>query len=166
MDIQPANHRDIADILNNFHPNQNAMKYASLLLIAFLFSAAACTRSSHDHPHSHDAGDSTNEALNEKVLEIHDEVMAKGDDLYRLKTKLRDSLANSKNLSAETKASLESIILTLDSASKAMNKWMHEFDPNKDSADQEKSREYFETEIEKITKIKALTEEAIDRAKK
>ena len=142
------------------------MKHLSLILIVLMFNAAACTRSSHQHPHPHDGADSTNDALNEKVLEIHDEVMAKGDDLYRLKMKLRDSLANTKNLSAETKESIESIILGLDSASKAMNKWMHEFNPNKDSADQEKSREYFETEIEKITKIKALTDEAIERAKK
>ena len=137
-----------------------------LFIAVFVFAVASCSRAPHDHPHSHDGGDSTNEALNEKVLSIHDEVMAKGDDLYRLKKRYQDSLASTKDLTAEKKAHLESVVLELDSAQKAMNKWMHEFDPNKDSADAEKTREYFETEIEKITKIKVLTEEVILRAKK
>jgi hypothetical protein len=65
----------------------------------------------------------------------------------------------------EKKAQLEKMISNLDSASTAMMNWMHEFNPLPDSTDQEKAREYLESEMERIRKVKSLVTETIDKAK-
>jgi len=140
------------------------MKNLIPALIIFLFVLGSCGTKSHDHSHGEDGADSANTALLAMVMDIHDEVMPKSDDLYRLKKKLQDSIAATKGMTAEKKAGLEALILSLDSASHAMNEWMHGFKPEKDSANQEKMREYLESEIEKIRQIKERTNEVIAKA--
>ncbi len=46
-----------------------------------------------------------------------------------------------------------------------MMDWMHNFQPLPDSADQEKAREYLESEMERVMKVRELTNETIEKVK-
>ena len=128
---------------------------------------AACTRPA-DTDHEHDSesadGDSPNEALYNQVMDVHDEVMPKIEDIYKLKKTLQEEIANTPDMVVERKQQLEAIISNLDSASNSMMDWMHKFNPLPDSVDQEKAREYLESEIERIKKVKELMNESIEKA--
>jgi Mg2+ and Co2+ transporter CorA len=109
-----------------------------------------------------------NQALYNQMMDIHDEVMPKMDDIMRLKRELQEQIKNSPDMVLERKEELENIISNLDSANNSMMSWMHrihEFNPLADSIDQEKAREYLESEMEEIKKVKELTPESIEKAK-
>jgi Mg2+ and Co2+ transporter CorA len=136
------------------------------LFIFVLFIMAACGKpSEHKHNQETASGDNPNQALYDQVMDIHDEVMPHMDDLERLKRELKEEIANSPDMVAERKAELEQVISNLDSAGNAMMDWMHKFNPLPDSADQETSREYLETEMERIKKVRDLMNESIEKAK-
>lgn len=143
------------------------MKNITRLLIVCLFTLAACGKGG-EYQHSNidsDTDDSPNQALYDQVMEVHDEVMPKMDDMMKLKRELKEKIANSPDMVVERKEHLEKVIANLDSASNAMMSWMHEFNPLPDSVDQEKAREYLESEMEQIRKVKTLTLESIEKAK-
>jgi hypothetical protein len=60
---------------------------------------------------------------------------------------------------------MDMVIAQLDSANDSMMDWMHKYNPLPDSADQEKAREYLESEMEKVKKLKDLFNESIEKAK-
>lgn len=126
-----------------------------LLPALCLLLVAACGNPNRDNPGSSDS-DSTsgNEALYNSVMDIHDEVMPRTQDLYNLKKKLQDQISANPGLSAEEKANLEKRIANLDSVDKMMMDWMHEFSPVADTVSQEVAREYLEGELEKIKKVR------------
>jgi len=143
------------------------MKNITRLLIVCLFTLAACGKGG-EHQYSDsdsDTDDGPNQALYDQVMEVHDEVMPKMDDIMKLKRELQEKIANSPDMVVERKEQLEKVIANLDSASNAMMSWMHEFNPLPDSVDQEKAREYLESEMEQIRKVKTLTLESIEKAK-
>jgi len=148
------------------------MKTIHILVLLALFSTLSCTKSV-DHSTMHHDSDQVveggpNQALYNQMMEVHDEVMPGMDDLMKLKRTLQDQIANSPDMLAERKQELEKIISALDSASTSMMSWMHrihEFNPLADSIDQEKAREYLETEMEEIRKVKELINETIEKAK-
>ena len=109
--------------------------------------------------------ESPNTALYDKVMELHDELMPKMEEIYNLKKEMQDELAKTPEMVAEKKQELEKTIVYLDSANNQMMDWMHKFNPLPDSVDQEAAREYLETEMEKIRKVKDIMAEAIDKAK-
>ena len=94
-------------------------------------------------------------------MDIHDEVMPKMQDLYMLKKGLQDKIAATPGMSSEEKQNLEKRILVLDSVNQLMMDWMHKFSPRSDSTDQEAAREYLESEMEKIRKVREAMLEAI-----
>lgn len=132
------------------------MKALYILIIA---TAIVSCQKSTDHSHHDDMGgtesDSTNTILYNQVMDIHDEVMPKMEDLYNMKKDLQGKLETA---SADDKVKLEQRIAKIDSASSLMMDWMHEFDPPADTADQEQARAYLEGEMEKVKRVK----EAID----
>lgn len=143
------------------------MKNLKSLFIVGLLVLAACSKGG-EHKHSNSdssTDDNPNQALYDQVMEVHDEVMPKMDDIMKLKRELQDKIANSPDMVVERKEQLEKVIANLDSASNAMMSWMHEFNPLPDSVDQEKAREYLESEMERIRKVKTLTLESIEKAK-
>ncbi len=143
------------------------MKNLKGLIIIALFAMVACGKSG-EHEHSHDESateDGPNQALYDQVMDVHDEVMPRMDEIMKLKRELQDKIANTPDMVLERKAQLEKMISNLDSASNAMMNWMHEFNPLPDSLDKEKAREYLESEMERIRKVKTLTLETIDKAK-
>lgn len=89
------------------------------------------------------------EIMDEKIMEIHDEVMPKMGELYRHKKRLTQKLDSA---STEQKQKIEVAIQELDSAMTGMNVWMRQYKP--DSADVEKAQEYFDSEMKKVSKVK------------
>ncbi len=140
--------------------------FKSLFIVGLLVLAACGKGGEHQHSNSDSStDDSPNQALYDQVMDVHDEVMPKMDDMMKLKRELQDKIANSPDMVVERKEQLEKVIANLDSASNAMMNWMHEFNPLPDSVDQEKAREYLESEMERIRKVKTLTLESIEKAK-
>jgi hypothetical protein len=132
--------------------------YSLILAVAIV----GCQKS--EHAHNHDDGavepDSTNTILYNQVMDIHDEVMPKMEDLYNLKKDLQSQLEAAPN--ADQKQKIEQHIAQIDSASKMMEDWMHNFNPPADSADQEQKRAYLEGEMEKVKRVKEAMLEALD----
>lgn len=144
------------------------MKSLPKILFLLLLLLTACGKSgehaSHDHEEGTMDGDSPNQALYNQVMDVHDEVMPKMEDLYKLKKDLMEQIANTPDMVVERKQQLEKIISNLDSANAVMMDWMHKFNPLPDSVDQEKAREYLETEMENVKKVRDLMNETIEKA--
>lgn len=140
----------------------------NFLIITSLLVLIACGKSSEHEEHGMDGDadtDSPNQALYNQVMDIHDEVMPKMEDIYKLKKGFLEDIANSPDMPADKKKELQSLISALDSANNAMMDWMHHFNPRPDSTDQEAAREYLETEMERIKKVRDLTNETLEKAK-
>ncbi len=149
------------------------MKSLQILAVLAIFSFMSCTKSG-DHSTMNDDADQTqeegpNQALYNQMMDVHDEVMPSMDEIMKLKRALQEQIKNSPEMVMERKQELDNAISNLDSASNSMMNWMHrihEFDPLADSVNQEKAREYLESEMEEIRKVKALITESIEKAKK
>src|SRR5688572_21774819 len=115
----------------------------------------------------HGCGQKTqdNQSLYNEVMTVHDEVMPKMDDIYKLKQELKKQIADSSNLAIEERKMIEATILRLDSASENMMVWMRNFNPLPDSLGEEKARTYLEEQQEKIKKVKEDMLKAINAAK-
>ncbi len=109
--------------------------------------------------------DSPNQILYDQVMDVHDEVMPKMDEIMKLKRELQEEIANTPDMVVERKQQLEKIISNLDSASNSMMDWMHKFNPLPDTVDQEKARAYLEGEMERVKNVKTLMLESIEKAK-
>jgi hypothetical protein len=106
-----------------------------------------------------------NDILYDEVMSIHDRVMPKMDDIYKLKRTLQDSIAHTPGMPAELKQQFESTVADLDSANSAMMNWMHQFDLS-DSIDTETARTYLVSELDRIKKVSDQMNESLDKAKK
>ncbi|MEX2233273.1 MAG: hypothetical protein WD824_14015 [Cyclobacteriaceae bacterium] len=120
-----------------------------LLAIAFLFSTQACEEKS-------------TEALYNEVMDIHDDVMPKMNDLHKAKTTLQTRLAMPGTSETE-KQEIDNKIAQLDSASEGMMVWMRQFNPLPDSAGEEKAKEYLEKELVKVKKVKENILKALEK---
>ncbi len=139
-----------------------------LIIACSFLILLSCGKTSDHSGHNEgnsDNGDNPNQALYDQVMDIHDEVMPKMEDLYKMKKDLQDKIASTPDMVVEQKKELESMISNLDSASNAMMGWMHEFNPLPDSTDQEAAREYLENEMERIKKVRDQTNETLEKAK-
>ncbi len=138
----------------------------SILIATSLLVLVSCGKPQDHVNHNEDGnGDDPNKALYDQVMTIHDEVMPKMEDVYKLKKDIADKIAATPDMVEAKKKELESMMAKLDSTNNAMMDWMHEFSPLPDSVDQEKAREYLENEMEKIRKVRDLTAESIEKAK-
>lgn len=104
--------------------------------------------------------DSPNKALYDEVMDIHNEVMPKMDDLYKAKTTLQTRLAMP-GLGEKEKQDITSKIAQLDSASEGMMAWMRQFEPIADSAGVDKARAYLEGELVKVRRVRQDILEAL-----
>jgi regulator of replication initiation timing len=140
------------------------MKISILFIIGTvgLFAVGCGGSSTNSHEHDSDSdSSSTNQALYDQIMDIHDEVMPKSQDIYDLKKLLKDKIAATPDMVVEERQKLEQRIAKLDSVDKMMMDWMHNFSPLPDSIDQEAAREYLESEMEKIRKVKDAMLEAV-----
>ena len=96
---------------------------------------------------------SPNQKLFNEVMDIHDEVMPKMNDIHKIKTGLREKMANNPDMPEEEKKETNAMIARLDSAGESMMAWMREFDPLPDSAGEETARRYLENEKIRIIEL-------------
>ncbi|MBI1770318.1 MAG: hypothetical protein HYR67_18260 [Bacteroidetes bacterium] len=142
------------------------MKISTKIMFLGLLITISCNKSgSHEHHEEEEVVNNPNQALYEEVMAVHDEVMPKTEEIYRLKKELQDKIAKTPNLIADKKKQLDQIIAELDSADHSMMDWMHKFNPLPDSVNQEAAREYLENEMERIKKVRELINGSIQKAK-
>ncbi len=128
----------------------------TLLLLAFLVTFSGCQKSGEDHDHAddiHESENSPNQALYDEVMNIHDEVMPKMNDLHKAKTSLQTRL-EMPGLGENEKQDLQNKIARIDSASESMMVWMRQFNPIPDSAGEDKARAYLENELVKVKDVR------------
>lgn len=136
-----------------------------LFLALFLVLLVGCNTKSDNGDDSHNAHDSPNQALYDEVMKVHDEVMPKMNDIYKLKEDLKKDIADAPGMVESKRKEIESAILQLDAASEAMMDWMRNFNPLPDSLGEENAREYLEVQKVKVDKVKEEMLRAIDEAK-
>ncbi|HEV8514897.1 MAG TPA: hypothetical protein VGQ59_16545 [Cyclobacteriaceae bacterium] len=144
------------------------MKIPTKYLFIGLILLAGCGKSSQHENHDSEEEspiNNPNQALYDQVMDIHDDVMPKSDEIYQLKKEIKDKIASAKNLEPNKKKQLEQILTELDSADHSMMDWMHKFKPLPDSADQELAREYLENEMERIKNVRELINGSLQKAK-
>ncbi|MCX7638196.1 MAG: hypothetical protein N2044_10175, partial [Cyclobacteriaceae bacterium] len=129
-----------------------------LYLLIFLFMIAACSGSGNKQEKK---TEEPFQYLYDKVMDIHDEVMPRMDEIQKIKRQLQEKLKNSKDLAEEKRKELEQKIALLDSASRAMMNWMHEYHPEYYEGDS--LRIYLENEVERVTRVKELMLDAIKK---
>ena len=143
------------------------MKILAKYLFIGLILFAGCGKSgqpSHDQEEESPIN-SPNQALYDQVMDIHDDVMPKSDEIYQLKKEIKERIASTTNLESNKKKQLEQIVAELDSADHSMMDWMHKFKPLPDSANQELAREYLENEMERIKNVRELINGSLQKAK-
>jgi HEPN domain-containing protein len=141
------------------------MKYLlSLSIFSILLVSASCGNKSehdgHDHGDAVTTGNAT-DALYDEVMKVHDEVMPKMEDIYKLQQELKKQIADSPTMVDEKRKKIEDKIAHLEEASKSMMVWMREFNPPADSLGEETMREYLESEMEKVKKVKEIVNEVL-----
>lgn len=145
------------------------MKVSSFLFLVAV-TLVGCNRSSHEghnghEHHDHQAADTVveddlNAVLYDEVMKVHDEAMEKMDEIYRLKQRLKTKMDST---TADGKAAIQAVYNKLDSADKGMMEWMHAFQP--DSLEGEAYREYMESELERVKKVREDIQDALQRAR-
>ncbi len=112
------------------------MKALYSLIIAL--AIVGCQKSEHAHQHDDEAiePDSTNTILYNQVMDIHDEVMPKMEDLYNLKKDPQSCNWRQLRMPTKSKSSNNALQRSI-AASQLMMDWMHDFNPPADSADSE-----------------------------
>lgn len=121
-------------------------------------------KTEHQHEEtSSDPSDSPNIILYNEVMDIHDEVMPRMEELYNFKKDLQQKISSNPTIAADEKAALEARIVRIDSASQLMMDFMHEFDFDikSDTVDSEPSRAYLESQMEKARRMKEAILETI-----
>jgi hypothetical protein len=134
---------------------------ALVTVLAVLVGCQQKASSENDNSIENNGG---NQKLYEEVMAVHDEVMPRMDDMYKLKQKLKAQLLDS-TASDERQKEIQTAIKNLDVAGDGMMEWMRNFDPIPDSLGEEKARNYLLTEKEKIQSVKDKMLLSIDAAK-
>jgi hypothetical protein len=136
-------------------------------LLILCAALSNCGQRSSDHADFDDSDGSAvggNQALYDKVMDVHDEVMPKMDELYTSRERLQNLIAETPELPADKLSVVQSTIAELDSASESMMVWMRQFNPLPDSVGVDRAREYLENEMEKIQKVRSRVYEALEHA--
>lgn len=135
---------------------------ASLTLVSLLLLLVACGQKSNDQEKIDQAPvESPNQILYNEVMKVHDEVMPKMNDMYKIQQGLKKKIEDTPAMAEEQKKEIEASIAKLDSANEGMMIWMREFNPIPDSLGEEKARVYLENEMVKVQKVKKDIDEAL-----
>ena len=133
-------------------------------MLALTYGCSQKSNDDEDKNGNHEIEEGGNQALYDEVMKVHDEVMPKMDDIYKLKEKLKDKIAETPDMVEEKKKDIETTISRLDSASESMMVWMRNFNPLPDSAGVEEAKDYLEVEMEKIKQVKEDVRKALEEA--
>lgn len=131
----------------------------SLLVVVFMFLFAC------------GAGKVDNEALKDKVLDAHDEVMPKMGQLMQLKKQALEKASELEEAggNAAKVAALKTVAVDLEAAHKGMMSWMHEWSENADphlkgTATEEETTAFYQDHQKKVDKVKEDINSAIAAA--
>ena len=130
----------------------------------FVLILLGCSSKNDNGQDSQNSNNSGNQALYDEVMKVHDEVMPKMNDIYKLKEELKKDIANAPDLVEKKRKEIESAIVQLDAASESMMDWMRNFDPLPDSSGEEKARQYLEEQKLKVDRVKETMLQAIEKA--
>lgn len=136
-----------------------------LVIVWFVSGCSKPNEKATTHDHSGEPTGLEEGVLYDEVMKLHDEGMEKMDEIHALKQELMKEVADSPNLIEEKQAELENKISQLDSAGRAMMVWMRNFHPESDTLDSQGYRDYLETELKKVRKVRDDIFAAVERAK-
>ncbi len=144
------------------------MKKKFLFVSVVVLTLSGCGGQTQENQNGSSDADNAdpNQVLYDQVMDIHDEVMPRMEDLYALKKKLQDQIAASPTMVDEERKKLEHRIANLDSVGNLMMDWMHQFSPLPDSLGQEAARDYLEGEMERIKVVREAMLGIIEQEKK
>jgi hypothetical protein len=128
-------------------------------LLAVTFILSCKSKDPEQEAVEADTEKTVSEIMDEKIMDIHDEVMPRMGQLYREKKRLSQKLDS---VSVEQKEKIQLTIQELDSAMDGMNIWMRQYKP--DSADVERAQEYFDNQMKKVSKVKDDILESLEDA--
>jgi flagellar motor component MotA len=120
-----------------------------IIITIFLFTTlTACQKNAEDKQ----------EQMIKGVIDIHDEVMIKGDELMKLESKLDSAMKVSPD-----SLKVQKLYADLENASNQMSDWMNNYNPElvKGKSEEEISK-YFADQKTKITEVKSLTNKSIE----
>jgi len=119
----------------------------------------------HHHDTDSELQDGGNATLHKEVMDVHNEVMPKMDEIFKMKESLKNKVASTPTMSAESKKTMEATISQLDSAGEGMMIWMRKFNPPPDSTGREEAKTYLENEMIKIKKVRQDILAALEKGK-
>lgn len=100
------------------------------------------------------------QTLFQSVMEVHDGVMPKMDNIHEARKTLKEKLGTAD--STEVFALLEK----LDAADEAMMVWMEDFNSSFETMPIQEQKKYLELEMQKITKVKELMMGSLEETQK
>jgi hypothetical protein len=128
--------------------NKMAQKSISLLFLLFLF--CSCTQ----------AEEKLSQELNVQVMQLHDQLMGKTEDVLKLKSRL-DSLSNGKD-----SVNVHKIIASLNKADESMMDWMHHFSVDSlEKMDAVNKISYLKKQLEALKNLEKSTDSSVYAAK-
>ena len=133
--------------------------FRSLLTLVVILQIFACGNKGA----SKDVTSNDNQILYNEIMDIHDEVMPKTEEIYNINKQLKTSLQDA-NTDAE-KELLQDQINYFDSVNNMMMDWMHEFKPLPDTTNEETARSYYEAHLEKVKLVREAILAAVDKGK-
>lgn len=132
--------------------------YAFLILFFFL---AACNNTKQEQAN-----------LQKEVIDNHDVLMVKMDNIMNNKLKLDSLKANLKSIiqkypatdTAALKLSIDSLKTELTNADEAMMNWMHQFNPDHSGKSHEEVMAYLNDQKVKIDSVKTLFDQSLSKS--
>ena len=123
-------------------------KLLSFLFVAFIFNS--CNQ----------AEEKLSQELNDQVMQLHDQLMGKTEDVLKLKSRL-DSLTNGKD-----SVNVHKIIASLNKADESMMDWMHHFSVDSlEKMDALTKISYLKKQLEALKNLEKSTDSSVHAAK-
>lgn len=112
--------------------------------------------------------ESKTDALLDKVMAVHDEVMPKMSDIMRLKkelnAKIDELLAAGEDENSDKITELKKAIENLDNSNEGMMSWMRQFERNFEGQVEEEVLKYLDDQMTKIENVSYAMKSAIKNA--
>jgi hypothetical protein len=123
-------------------------KLLSFLFVLFIFSSC------------NEAEEKLSQELNDQVMQLHDQLMGKTEDVLKLKSRL-DSLSNGKD-----SVNVHKIIASLNKADESMMDWMHQFSVDSlGKMDAVNKITYLKKQLEALKNLEKSTDSSVHAAK-
>lgn len=125
-----------------------ARKLLNFLFVIFILSSC------------NEAEEKLSQELNDQVMQLHDQLMGKTEDVLKLKSRL-DSLSNGKD-----SVNVHKIIASLNKADESMMDWMHQFSVDSlGKMDAVNKISYLKKQLEALKNLEKSTDSSVHAAK-